>query len=67
MDSTWIESVSRDDNTGVVTMTTESGRAYEISGMSESQLESWHNESSGGSYFNTAVRGKHDIVRATNG
>ena len=67
MDSTWIKSASRDDTTGVVTMTTESGRAYEINGMSDSNFESWHNEPSGGSYFNTAVKGKHDIVRATNG
>ena len=66
MDSSWIENVSRDDTTGVVTMTTASGNAYEIMGMTDSNFESWSNEPSGGSYFNTAVRGKHDIVRATN-
>ena len=64
MDSTWIESVSRNDTTGVVTMTTESGKAYEIHGMSDSQAEDWNNDTSAGSYFNSAVKGKHDIVPA---
>jgi hypothetical protein len=67
MDSSWIESVSRNDNTGVVTMTTESGNAYEILGMSDSQTEDWNNDASGGSYFNQNVKGKHDIVRTSNG
>ena len=63
MDSSWIESVSRNDNTGVVTMTTEDGKSYDIHGMSDSQAEDWNNDASGGSYFNSEVKGKHDIVR----
>ena len=64
MDSSWIENVSRNDSTGVVTMTTEGGSSYDIHGMSDSQHEDWHNDASGGSYFNSEVKGKHTIVQA---
>ena len=61
MDSSWIENVSRNDSTGVVTMTTESGSSYDIHGMSDSQHEDWHNDESGGSYFNREVAEKFAI------
>jgi hypothetical protein len=61
MNSSWIDSISRDDNTGTVTLATKKGDNYNIEGMSVDAFNSWQDADSAGSHFSRNVQGRYSI------
>jgi len=64
VDSTWIESLSRDSLSGNVEMTLKNGNTYRIENMSQDDFQSWADADSQGSHFNNSVRPSATITKA---